>query len=177
MCTQNPTSCPVAAELGPGCACRGKREGEDWRWRERGQPWRLGSLLSHRRVMKGLGDRHQDIPAHSFHPHPPLGTGKGGTRPQLFCHRRKTAAQGNGFFLSTLRMNVWPDIPARAHTKLQEELGPVDSLAAQALHGCDPTHSPSKCRRQRASPYPWVYLSMQYPPQSVCFTPLYHHTI
>lgn len=63
-----------------------------------GQPWRLGSLLSHHRVMKGLGDKHQDTPAHSCNPQPPLGTGKGGTRPQLFCHRKKTAAQGNGFF-------------------------------------------------------------------------------
>lgn len=46
----------------------------------------------------------------------------------------------------------------------------LQSLAIQAQNGCDPTHTSGKCRRQRVSPYPWVCLNTQYPPQSAHLT-------
>lgn len=91
--------------------------------------------------------------------------------------RKENSCPRQWLFLCLLRMSAWTDTPARAHIKLQGELGPVESLAAQALHGCDPTHTPGKRRRQRASPCLWVYLGMQHPPQRMRFPPPYHHTI
>lgn len=72
-------------------------------------------------------------------------------------------------FLSTLRMNGWTDNPARACMELQEERGPGEPLAAQAVHGCGPTHTHSEPLPlgllQHAAPTPTRVLSPSVPPR------------
>lgn len=176
MCTQNPISRPVVVELKPGCACRGKREGEDCKWR-RGTALETGLTAVPPQSDERAWGQAPGYPCPQLQPSATPWHRQRRHKATAVLPQKENSCPRQWLFLSTLRMTFWTDVPTRAHTKLQEELGPVPALAAQAPRGCDPTHTPSKCRRQRTSPYPWVYLSIQYPPQSVRFTPLYHHTV
>jgi len=88
--------------------------------------------------MKGLGDRHWDVPAHSRHPQSALGTAKEAQGHSWFATEGKQLPKAMAFFFPILS----------ACTKLQEVL---QSLAAQALHGCDPTPLANTGGREQAS--------------------------